>query len=255
MSSSLVLFLGLLLAHSAVSIDLQQKLKLTKNADGGSLDVAWGANDTHVEVELTYPTTGWLALGLSPDGGMDMSDVLFGYVNGDGTFVVQDRYLAAPDGVGSLSLDTTQNWQGISGSKNGTFTQLRAVRAIRTGDSAQDRAFTDKSQNVIVAMSPTVPDSPTAPIRKHSFKFSTSLTFLSAATPAPVTVVVPSVVVPQTPPPVVVVPQTPPPVVVVPSPQTPAPVAPTLIIRNSGTKIQTGTGLLIIAVTFLGMRL
>ena len=43
--------------------------------------VEWGANETHIEVQLIYPTRGWLALGLSPDGGMHGSDVLFGYIS------------------------------------------------------------------------------------------------------------------------------------------------------------------------------
>jgi DOMON domain len=43
--------------------------------------IQWGSNATHIEIQLTYPTTGWLALGLSPHGGMDQSDVLFGYVD------------------------------------------------------------------------------------------------------------------------------------------------------------------------------
>ena len=46
-----------------------------------SLILQWGTNDSHIEVQLTYPTLGWMAMGLSPDGGMNDSDVLFGYVN------------------------------------------------------------------------------------------------------------------------------------------------------------------------------
>ena len=54
--------------------------------------IAWGTNDTHIEIELTYPTKGWLALGLTPNGGMDQSDVLFGYVDDEtGDVIVQVR--------------------------------------------------------------------------------------------------------------------------------------------------------------------
>jgi hypothetical protein len=55
--------------------------------------IQWGSNATHIEVQLTYPTTGWLALGLSPTGGMDQSDVLFGYVDDrTGEIVIQVRH-------------------------------------------------------------------------------------------------------------------------------------------------------------------
>ena len=53
-------------------------------------EIQWGTNETHIEVQLSYPTLGWLALGLSPNGAMDQSDVLFGYVNDQtGEVVVQ----------------------------------------------------------------------------------------------------------------------------------------------------------------------
>lgn len=69
--------------NPAVSVDLTHRQMLTNSEDAGShnMELCWGFNDSHIEVQLTYPTLGWLAMGLSPNGGMDQSDILFGYVN------------------------------------------------------------------------------------------------------------------------------------------------------------------------------
>jgi DOMON domain len=68
--------------------------------------IQWGSNATHIEVQLTYPTTGWLALGLSPTGGMDQSDVVFGYVDDrTGEVVIQVRHERSSDAPSGLCLN------------------------------------------------------------------------------------------------------------------------------------------------------
>lgn len=52
----------------------------TENSDMVFPQVDWGVNSTHIDIQLSYPSLGWIAMGLSPNGGMDQSDVLFGYV-------------------------------------------------------------------------------------------------------------------------------------------------------------------------------
>lgn len=43
--------------------------------------LTWKYNETHIEVLVTVKTLGWFAFGLSPDGGMDSSDVMVCWVN------------------------------------------------------------------------------------------------------------------------------------------------------------------------------
>ena len=75
----------------------QRQLFLPDAAVGQNPEMQWGTNASHVEVQLSYPTRGWLAMlamGLSPNGGMDQSDVLFAYVddtNGKVTVRVRTR--------------------------------------------------------------------------------------------------------------------------------------------------------------------
>ncbi|OQV22803.1 DBH-like monooxygenase protein 1-like protein [Hypsibius exemplaris] len=153
---------------------------LTGSSGQQNLDLSWGTNATHIEVQLAYPTLGWLAFGLSPTGGMDQADVLFGYVN-DSTkeVVIQDRYLTANMAMMAvnLTLDTQQDWQAVSGSKNKTYTTIRAVRRLRTCDSS-DRPFTNSLTSIIYAGNFVAPLSPTATIKKHNFRGTTSVNFL-----------------------------------------------------------------------------
>lgn len=74
-----VVLCGSWCAVSAVPMQLNHYETLSFGAAQGF--ARWGVNSSHVEIELTFPTTGWMAFGLSPDGGMDDSDVLFGYVD------------------------------------------------------------------------------------------------------------------------------------------------------------------------------
>ncbi|OWA50095.1 DBH-like monooxygenase protein 1-like protein [Hypsibius exemplaris] len=175
--------------NSAVGVELSRRVILpnaTTDTGANSLELCWGFNDTHVEVQLSYPTLGWLTMGLSPNGGMDQSDVLFGYVN-DTTneVVIQDRFLTADMESMKivLSLDKVQNWQMVSGSKNDTYTVLRAVRKIKACDN-MDRSFTNLEQAVIYSYHSKLPDSPTGKIRKHSQRGQTTVNFLRA-TPIP----------------------------------------------------------------------
>lgn len=76
----------LLLSCEAHGMDLKHLLAFMDPGDDQSAGktsprVQWGSNSTHIEMQLSYPSLGWIALGFSPNGGMDQSDVLFGYVD------------------------------------------------------------------------------------------------------------------------------------------------------------------------------
>jgi hypothetical protein len=47
--------------------------------------IYWKYNETDITFELQANTTGWIGFGLSPDGGMYMSDVIIAWMYSDGT--------------------------------------------------------------------------------------------------------------------------------------------------------------------------
>lgn len=65
------------LKQKLVFMDIGEHLRITKSHP----QIEWGINDTHIDIQLSYPSRGWIALGFSPNGGMDGTDVLFGYVD------------------------------------------------------------------------------------------------------------------------------------------------------------------------------
>ena len=51
--------------------------------------VAWQQTETQITFEIQVKTRGYVALGLSPNGAMKGSDIVVGWVNDDGTAVLQ----------------------------------------------------------------------------------------------------------------------------------------------------------------------
>ncbi|XP_055334961.1 DBH-like monooxygenase protein 1 [Paramacrobiotus metropolitanus] len=183
-SGVFLLISGLVWSGECLPLNHRQTLPVENYgaAAGKAAEIAWGANATHVEVQLTFPTGGWVAMGLSPNGGMDQSDVLFGYVDAKThEVVVQDRWLTADMATYqvNLEMDKQQDWQPVSGSKNASYTVLRAVRRLKTCDE-KDRPFTNAAGPVIYSYSFTQPTSRTAAVRKHDVRGSVSINFLQS---------------------------------------------------------------------------
>ncbi|GAV02865.1 hypothetical protein RvY_13377 [Ramazzottius varieornatus] len=155
-----VLFIG---AVSATPIRMDHRDSLDFGSAHG--EARWGINSTHLEMELAYPTKGWVAFGLSPDGHMDDADFLFGYVD-DATkeVVVQDRHVVEDHAMhDTMMMDGHQDWTRISGMQNNTHTVIRAIRKLQTCDK-DDHPFTLDSQHAVFAMDSRDPPSKSASI-------------------------------------------------------------------------------------------
>ncbi|CAF5168345.1 unnamed protein product, partial [Rotaria sp. Silwood1] len=57
-------------------------------------DLWWTVDDAEQEImfELHIKSTGWIALGISPAGGMKGADIAVGWVDSSGNVFLQDRY-------------------------------------------------------------------------------------------------------------------------------------------------------------------
>nr|XP_042896022.1 DBH-like monooxygenase protein 1 isoform X2 [Parasteatoda tepidariorum] len=95
-----------------------------------------------IEVE----THGYVAIGLSVNGGMSGSDIAFGWVK-NGKAFLQDRY-AHKNGIPVL--DDQQDWHLLSGYENITHTILQFSRKFDTCDQ-QDIPITNDTARVIYA--------------------------------------------------------------------------------------------------------
>jgi len=92
----------------------------------------------YVVMEMSAPTNGYVAIGLSPDGGMANSDIVLGWVDQNGQAQLKDMY-----GIGNTKPkeDPSQDYELLSGVESGGRTTIRFRRRWNLCDSANDRSF------------------------------------------------------------------------------------------------------------------
>ncbi|XP_066265502.1 DBH-like monooxygenase protein 1 homolog [Branchiostoma lanceolatum] len=112
----------------------------------GKFHLFWKFDDEKIEFEAQVQTTGWVGLGLSPNGGMPGSDIAIGWVK-DGTAYLTDRYAEAK---AQPPVDESQDWELVSGYENGTHTVLRFNRKLTTCD-VRDRVINEDTLRVLWA--------------------------------------------------------------------------------------------------------
>eukprot|EP00058_Branchiostoma_floridae_P024993 XP_002610483.1 hypothetical protein BRAFLDRAFT_85624 [Branchiostoma floridae] len=112
----------------------------------GKFRLFWKFDDEKIELEAQVQTTGWVGLGLSPNGGMPRSDIAIGWVK-DGTAHLTDRYAEAK---AQPRMDESQDWELVSGYENETHTVLRFNRKLTTCD-VRDRVINEDTMRLLWA--------------------------------------------------------------------------------------------------------
>ena len=107
--------------------------------------------DGKIEIGIEAETTGWLAFGLSPNGGMEHSDIMIGWVDdNDGTVHLQDRHTTDTRDEGPI-LDSINNLELIGGEQEGGITRIRFRRDKCTTDLEDDNGVVEGTSRVIYA--------------------------------------------------------------------------------------------------------
>ncbi|CAF0775985.1 unnamed protein product [Adineta ricciae] len=98
-------------------------------------DLWWTVDDAEQEItfELHIKSTGWIALGISPAGGMKGADIAIGWVESSGKVFLQDRYSTANSRP--MRDNTTQDWFVLQGQEKDGWTAIRFKRLLHTCDS------------------------------------------------------------------------------------------------------------------------
>ncbi|CAF3248125.1 unnamed protein product [Rotaria socialis] len=117
-------------------------------------DLWWTVDSDANEItfELHMKTTGWIALGISPDGGMKGADIGVGWVDNIGKC------------IGSICIrfaipildNTTSNWLALRGRESDGWTAIQFKRLIDTCDP-MDVSITSGTNVAIYAYSLTDP--------------------------------------------------------------------------------------------------
>ncbi|UJR36615.1 hypothetical protein I4U23_029335, partial [Adineta vaga] len=100
-----------------------------------SADLWWSidTNKSEITFELHMNTTGWIAMGISPAGGMTGADIGVGWVNGSGSVTLQDRF--AYTYAQPVIDNTTSDWFALQGKEENGWTAIQFKRLIDTCDS------------------------------------------------------------------------------------------------------------------------
>ncbi|CAF1219237.1 unnamed protein product [Rotaria magnacalcarata] len=98
-------------------------------------DLWWTVDDAEREImfELHVKTTGWIALGISPAGGMSGADIGVGWVDWAGKVHFQDRYAFST--LRPVIDNTTTDWFHLQGREQNGWTSIQFKRLLDTCDS------------------------------------------------------------------------------------------------------------------------
>jgi len=103
--------------------------------ESGVADLWWNVDQTKQDItfELHMKTNGWIALGISPAGGMKGADIGLGWIDAEGKLHFEDRYAT---GTSQPLVDTTTiDWFGLQGREQNGWTAIQFRRALDTCDS------------------------------------------------------------------------------------------------------------------------
>ncbi|KNC46471.1 uncharacterized protein AMSG_12462 [Thecamonas trahens ATCC 50062] len=137
-------------------------------------------SDTAVTLGMSFPTaTGWLGFGFVPGAtSMANGDFAFGYLDGTNQMVL-DTYRGAGSGV--VSIDSTNDYTGVTVENSGGLLQAKFTRNLVTGDG-QDRDIVAGNNLVAWAFnSDTNPSNPPVDGDYHTARGTTTLNFTATA--------------------------------------------------------------------------
>lgn len=114
----------------------------------------WNYTNTSLTGEIYVKTTGWVSFGLSPNGGMNGSDVFVAWINSNGTTNFTDRHIIDRN----VLIDKQQDWFLLKSTKNDGYIIIQFTRKIHTGDpNGEDLDIEPGTPQVIFAYNPVVP--------------------------------------------------------------------------------------------------
>lgn len=109
------------------------EVTLSKDDD---FQLKWAADDSNwLTVEMSAVAPGYVSIGFSPDGGMNNSDIVMGWVDAEGKAQLKDLH-----GIGNTKPkeDPIQNYELLNGDEKEGRTRIQFRRRWNTCDDAKD---------------------------------------------------------------------------------------------------------------------
>jgi len=161
-------------AGGAQEVTPQQAGDGYKVITADELEFRWIVEDERINVEVTAPTTGWVAVGFDPSRAMKDADFIFGFVK-DGELQISDHF---GSGAFSHEADTelggTDDIISASGKEVDGSTTLEFVIPLNSGDEYDVDLNPEQEHTVLFAYGPDGSDNFSS---KHSFRTKVILQF------------------------------------------------------------------------------
>ncbi len=137
---ALTIILALCVAAGALAGGSAELMEPTEGSDGFKVveleefTFAWQVRDDSLDVRISAPTTGWVAIGFEPTRAMKDADMRFGFV-ADGSAEVGDHFgVSAINHRFDTDLGGTRDVSNVGGSEEGGRTTLTFTMPLDSGD-------------------------------------------------------------------------------------------------------------------------
>lgn len=168
----LLVAVSVMWAGGAQEVTPQQADDGYKVITADELEFRWMLEDEKLKVEVTAPTTRWVAVGFDPSRAMKDADFTFGFVK-DGELSISDHF---GNGAFSHKADTelggTDDIISASGKEAEGSTTLEFVIPLNSGDEYDVVLSREQQHTVLFAYGPDGADDFTT---KHSFRTKVNL--------------------------------------------------------------------------------
>ena len=116
------------------------------------IELHWRTDEDFLYVNVSAPTTGWVAVGFDPTNQMADADVIIGYVDNSGDVFIRDDFGTSPTSHASdESLGGTDNIMDHYGMEEAGTTMLHFRIPLDSGDMYDKVLVPGNSYNVILA--------------------------------------------------------------------------------------------------------
>ena len=126
------------------------------------MTLAWRVVGDSLEVELTGPTTGWIAVGFKPTRAMRDANILIGYVDGSETVMTDQFGVTMTSHRPDDQLGGDSHAEVVSGSESGGATTITFRIPLDSGDEYDQPLTAGETVRVILAYGPDGSDDVTS---------------------------------------------------------------------------------------------
>jgi len=116
------------------------------------IELQWRTDDEYLYVNVSAPTTGWVAVGFDPTNQMADANIIIGYVNDGGEVMIRDDFgTSSTSHASDESLGGTDNTTEHYGMEDAGTTMLHFKIPLDSGDMYDKVLVPGNNYNVILA--------------------------------------------------------------------------------------------------------